>query len=248
MAAGVSAAARRLGLWEEASHRLAPERAVLFAHRADPGLDPDAVARLPLGDRDRLVLALRTQVVDGPLVALADCPACGAQLELEIAPEALLAGPRPDRPAPAERVVTDGSVVVRVRAPTSIDVLAAVGAGDEEAALHELLRRCVLEARDGDRPLTHEDLGPGTRGRIDDALAELDPDAILEVALTCGDCGHAFVRGLDPGELLVLELAAAGRRTLREVHVLAGAYGWSESEILGLGERRRHWYLELAAG
>jgi hypothetical protein len=30
------------------------------------------------------------------------------------------------------------------------------------------------------------------------------------------------------------------------VHVLARAYGWTESEVLALGERRRAAYLELA--
>ena len=41
------------------------------------------------------------------------------------------------------------------------------------------------------------------------------------------------------------ELEAQAKRLLRSVHVLASAYGWSESEILALSEARRDAYVEL---
>jgi hypothetical protein len=43
------------------------------------------------------------------------------------------------------------------------------------------------------------------------------------------------------------ELRAHARRLLREVDVLARAYGWTEPDVLALDERRRAAYLELAA-
>jgi hypothetical protein len=41
------------------------------------------------------------------------------------------------------------------------------------------------------------------------------------------------------------ELDDWAQRTLREIHVIAGAYGWSEDEILQLSARRRQMYVEM---
>ena len=51
---------------------------------------------------------------------------------------------------------------------------------------------------------------------------------------------------MDVGSFVWAELHAHGRRVLREVDVLARAYGWTEAEVLALGERRRAAYLALA--
>jgi hypothetical protein len=40
------------------------------------------------------------------------------------------------------------------------------------------------------------------------------------------------------------EIEARARRLLREVHILATAYGWTEAEVLSLGENRRARYVE----
>jgi hypothetical protein len=37
-------------------------------------------------------------------------------------------------------------------------------------------------------------------------------------------------------------------RILREVHLLASTYGWSEADILALTPTRRQWYLALVDG
>jgi hypothetical protein len=35
------------------------------------------------------------------------------------------------------------------------------------------------------------------------------------------------------------------RRVLRDIHVLASAYGWRESDILDMNARRRETYLQM---
>jgi hypothetical protein len=49
----------------------------------------------------------------------------------------------------------------------------------------------------------------------------------------------------DAGSFFWSELGAWARRLLHEIHSLARAYGWSESEILTLSPARRQAYLEL---
>jgi hypothetical protein len=40
------------------------------------------------------------------------------------------------------------------------------------------------------------------------------------------------------------EIAAEAKRLLREVHILASAYGWREADIFSLSPLRRQFYLE----
>ena len=76
-------------------------------------------------------------------------------------------------------------------------------------------------------------------------MADLDPYADVRLNLRCPGCAVAWDAPLDIGPFLWLELESWARRTLRQVHELAVAYGWSEADILDLGERRRQAYLDL---
>ena len=72
-----------------------------------------------------------------------------------------------------------------------------------------------------------------------------DPQADLEVNLTCPACGHRWAALVDVAAFLWTELKAQARRLLREVHTLALAYGWRESDILAMSSRRRQAYLDM---
>jgi hypothetical protein len=52
--------------------------------------------------------------------------------------------------------------------------------------------------------------------------------------------------GFDIEEYFWVEVAARAMRILREIHILARAYGWREADILAMSTRRRQAYLELA--
>ena len=80
---------------------------------------------------------------------------------------------------------------------------------------------------------------------VQTAMAEADPLADLQLALTCPACGHAWRSPFDPAAFFWGEIEAWLPRVLREVHLLASAYGWSEREILGMDAWRRSQYLRL---
>ena len=65
------------------------------------------------------------------------------------------------------------------------------------------------------------------------------------VHLQCPSCGERWESPLEPADFVWREINAACRRLLRQIHVLASAYGWSESEILRLSHERRAGYLHL---
>ena len=55
-----------------------------------------------------------------------------------------------------------------------------------------------------------------------------------------------WLESLDIGSFVWHELTAWAQRAMDDVHVLARAYGWSESEVLALSAWRRQRYVELA--
>jgi hypothetical protein len=76
-------------------------------------------------------------------------------------------------------------------------------------------------------------------------IAERD-QAEIRIALTCPDCGYRWNELFDIVSFFWTEIDAWARRLLREVHVLASAYGWNEHDILSLSPVRRQIYLALA--
>ena len=233
-------AAATLALWQEAEPRGALERTLVLAGAA--GGVPTTVeelARLPLGRRDERVLALHSSLGGGMLEATARCPECGEPAEFEVDPEALSARARDAAPPAA---IEDGDHVVAWRSPDSRDVAAAAAAGDAADAERVLFERCVTSAGELDPTA----LPASVRAALAAAMADADPLAEVLVGVSCPACGAAFAADIDVGAFVWAELQAAARRLLREVDVLARAYGWTEAEVLALDDCRRAAYLELA--
>ena len=226
---GISAAAT-LDLWEAAG-RLGPvERSLALASALEPAT-AEEVARLPLGRRDARILGLHTAVAGRALDATAACPACGEQVEFAVDAADLVSREVAGAPAPLE---IDGRVV-HWRLVDSDDVAAASQAPDVEAAERVLLERCA-----------GPDLPDNARAALASAMADADPLAEVLVDVVCPACDAQFVADLDVASFVWAEVRARAQRLLRDVDVLARAYGWTEAEVLALSERRREAYLSLA--
>jgi hypothetical protein len=219
-----------LELWEEADALRPVERALALASLE--GGDADELARLPLGRRDARLLRVHAALSGPTLEATASCPHCGDAAEFALDVDALLA--RADEAVAPEPVELDGRVV-DWRLPDSRDVLAAAAAVDVDAAERVLLERCVGEA------------GDDARIAVTAAMAEADPLAEVLVDLACPACGEPFVADVDVSRFVWSEVRARALGLLRDVDALARAYGWTESEVLALGDARRATYLELVA-
>ncbi|WP_431284182.1 hypothetical protein ACQW02_05060 [Humitalea sp. 24SJ18S-53] len=214
---------------------------VIAAWEAGPdpamfGLHPDQ----PLGMRMRDVLGIRIASFGPVLDAVADCPDCGAALDVALDLRDLLRDPPPDD-APCH-IAAEG-FYARVRAPTAADLHAAALAPDPARALFEA---CILDATHGDTPVPPKTLPDSLRIAATEVLGARDPLIEVTVSLTCPDCGAVALAGLDAEALLAQDIAAAAPRLLAEVAALARAYGWAEAEILALPAARRRAYLDLA--
>jgi hypothetical protein len=79
---------------------------------------------------------------------------------------------------------------------------------------------------------------------VEAAMDQADPLTDIALAFECDVCGHRGTAPLDIGAFLWEEIETRARGLLDEVHLLARAYGWRESDVLALSEARRAAYLE----
>jgi hypothetical protein len=242
-------ASQLLDVWELGLPEGGTGRALTVLAAACPDRSREELARLPLGRRDALLLGVRAATVGPGLDSLADCPACGEQLEFSLDTAALHAEMDDDLPAPdagAAFTLHAGGVRLDYRLPDSGDLLAAADCPDVASGRALLARRCVLGAHRDGQTVEVEDLPDQALDALAAAMAARDSGAEIELNLTCPPCGHGWRVGLDVAGFFWTEIDALARRLLLEVDALARAYGWREADILAMTAARRLRYLELA--
>jgi hypothetical protein len=207
---------------------------------AEAQVTSDLVRNLTVGDREALLLHIRRATFGERMQCVIRCAsaACGAPMDLELLVRDLLT----DAPSTEMHDGTIGGRSVRFRLPTGADqeAVAPFALRDPRLAGEMLLARCVVS--DAPAPFTAED-----RAELAAAFANADPQAEITLALICPSCDAEFVSLFDAGSFLIREAVAAARELLREVHLLAMVYHWSERDILGMSDRKRRLYLSLIA-
>jgi hypothetical protein len=229
-----------LNVWERGAGARPFERALEILSAAAPDTPATALAQVSIGRRDARLLRLREWAFGSELPIMAACPRCHHPLETTLTVCDLCAPAE----GPSETSLTIGEYKIRCRAPNSEDLAACVGL-DVVASRRSLLGRCVIEASCGDKSVPTEELPASVIEAVVGRIAETD-QAEIRIDLTCPDCGHRWDEVFDIVSFFWTEIDAWARRLLREVHVLALAYGWNEREILVLSPMRRQIYLAMA--
>ena len=239
-----------LDAWEQGIGQTPARRAMALLAPACPERSPDALARLSIGQRDARLLALREWTFGARLLSLATCPGCGERLELAFDTADIRSPASPEgrgggqSQSEALSLTVDG-YEVRFRLPNSLDLEAIAGLDDAAAARRALLQRCLLGAHPGDGGAAAGRLPAAVESAVGETMARADPQADVVLDLACPACDHRWQAVFDIASFFWTELDAWARRTLREVHLLASAYGWREAEILTLSPWRRQAYLEM---
>jgi hypothetical protein len=244
--AGASAsalsAARLLDVWERGAAWHAIDQALLVVQTAasdGPAGDP---SEWTIGRRDRRLLEIRRETFGDRIDGCAECPACRATLEFELSCARLMELQGSLRPA--EQTIEHDGVPWLMRPPNSRDLAIAALVPDLHRARTALLARCARPAH-GDGPDPGELTEP-QQAALGEALAELDPLAEILIDLDCQSCGHTWQCLFDIATFFWSEIRARGRRLLQEIDVLARTYGWTESDVLRLSDRRRGLYVQMA--
>jgi hypothetical protein len=225
-----------LNLWEVGRSRHPLDQGVL-ALEAVTDASRQAIADWPIGRRNHALAQLHGMMFGDWLRGWTTCQDCSEQLEFALDCGALADGAPPD---PEDTVDVDGEAF---RLPTSRDLAAAASAGEPAVAARRLLALCRLTPDEGASDWSDEVVET-----IGERLAAADPLAEILLGFECPSCGAAFAESLDLAAFLWSELEGRARATLAEVHVLAHAYGWTETAVLALTPARRALYLEMVQG
>jgi hypothetical protein len=235
----------------ERGRTLSPgERALILLRLAAPGLRDADRAALTVGQRDARLLDLFGRMFGGTAAALSTCPACREQLEFDVPLDAIRAAAPADAPD-RYALICDGCEII-YRLPRAGD-LAALGASSRNdsisGAARSLAQRCVLAIRDAggapaDTGLT-DTMSAALQAAIAVRVAQDDPQAVVTLTFDCPSCAAHWQAPFDIVEFLWRRLESFAASLLRDVHILAANYGWTERDIVSLSPWRRRQYLEL---
>lgn len=241
-------ASELLDVWEWGLTQPPPRRALALLSAACDGMPPESLARLSVGRRDRLLLRLRELTFGPRLTCLAGCPECRQQLESNIDVGDLHAAAGEETGDESEVLTLSAEgYEVSFRLPNSLDLEAVTGGPRKEIgeARQMILERCLLKAGRGGESVTVRSLPDKLIEAISERIARADPQADVQLALACPECGVRWREHFDIESFFWNEIHAWAERLLREVHALASRYGWRESDILAMSASRRRLYLDL---
>ncbi len=241
-------AAEVLDLWDGWDHAPLPDRALALLHVAAPDLD---ARDLTVGERDRGLIQLRSTMLGPTMEMVVSCPRCASDLSFAVEAADLLRPTRsnwPDQSGDAVFDVAHNGWRVRCRLPNAGDLCDAARCSDIAEARSLLLDRCVTETRDGtpvvaDAP--HDAVPDEVQAVVCATLEAAASTSEINFDVSCLDCGHHWLAELDITAYVWAELDLLAARILWDVHSLADAYGWPESEILAMSAKRRTAYIDL---
>jgi len=230
-----------LSLWEAGQYQTPAERALTLLSTFIPQTPRDALERMSIGKRDELLLKFRELLFGSQFTATATCPHCRSLLDLGFN-AAELRTEMPD--VQLETFATTvGEYQFNCRLPASHDLLAVRHATDTQEIAAVLFARCVRQTNGDEVELMS--LPEAVSEAVVAEIARCDPQADIRFELVCPDCAHEWEAIFDIVSFAWNELSAWAGRLLRQVHMLARGYGWSEAQILALSPFRRQMYLEM---
>lgn len=227
-----------LELWERGCRLHPLDQALLLLGEGMPETSYESLADWPLGRRNQALAKMRCAGFGPRLQGWTSCMECGEKLEFEMDGGMFANG---------ALAKTNSDEVISVkghsyRLPTTRDLSRAAVETDLRRAALRIIESCRLDS--GQSPeLSDEDMD-----ELGQRMAAADPMAEVLIDLRCPVCGKQSSEVLDIVSFFWAEIEARAKRLLGDIHALASVYGWTEREILSLGDRRRALYLEMVRG
>jgi hypothetical protein len=232
-----------LRVWEDGYTELPYRRAILLLSAACPEESDDQLANLSIGQRDARLLTLREWTFGSKLNCLTECPACGEQLEFAMNTDDIRVSDI-KKQSDSHSLALDG-YHIEYRLLTTADIEETSSYADKESMGAALIQRCIISARINGEEIPAGELPHDVINVLIGHIAENDPQADMQLSLTCPACKHEWNVHFDVVSFFWSEIQAWAARTMREVHMLASTYGWSEADILSMSPLRRRIYLRM---
>ncbi len=228
--------------WERGLAQTGVRRLLTLLATAYPEVPEEKLLKLPIGQRDALVLRLREALFGSQLTSLADCPFCSERLELilDVADIRITQESYAQEPLALQVEGVD----MEFRLPDSQDLMLIETVSSVDEARGILFERCLLFASRDGKTCAMDKLPKAILDKVEAAMSEADPQADVQLDLFCPACRHNWLATFDIASFLWSEINAWAQRVLNEVHSLAKAYAWREVDILAMSPTRRRFYLE----
>jgi hypothetical protein len=196
---------------------------------------------LPLGQRDALLMAVRAKTFGPKFTISSQCPECGEKVVINSTAETVGLTLTNNSIQPAEAQIRRiGAHDVELRPITAGNLAEAETHCDSDRIRQHLLSRCVT-AIDGVAGAYPPD---AIASPVEDALADLDPLAEIELETSCPICAATWNETFDAADFVWNDIRVEAVRIMTEVAILARFYHWPEREILALPAARRRFYVE----
>ena len=223
-----------LEIWERGRRWHPLDQGLLALSVALPS-PSEELANWTLGRRNRALFDVHCMSFGSRLQGWTACAACEEKVEFDLDANILMTA-QANEHEPEETLMIAGE---RFRLPTSRDVAQIMAASDAKAASVRLLERCRVSGSES------QAWSDAMLQEVEERMASADPMAEIRLVLRCPTCGREWDETLDIASFVWAEIEARARRLLWEVHSLASAYGWTETETLSLPAARRAMYLEM---
>jgi hypothetical protein len=235
-----------LELWEDNTSSTPVQRALALVVLNCQKESGEVLAGLPLGQRDSVLIDLREQLFGERLTGIAKCPNCACDFEITFETSSIRANCASNDVFNTEIRSKDGSYYrIELRPINSRDLIESKG--DRNL----ILERCIIainSKKDKDEIKQFISESADLINECTRALTECDPQADIQLEFYCSECKLTWDAPFDIASYLWREIETWAKRTLREIHLLASTYGWTEQQILELTPRRRRSYLEMVVG
>lgn len=237
-----------LEIWERGQYLHTLDRAMTILEPVFNEMKGDRLGNLPIATRDAMLFDLYERTFGSNLNGFAQCPECREHLEFSISSKDILMT-RKRRSSPDKHVLhmSDERIELTYRLPNSFDLAAVIDCGNVHVARDLLAKRCVLEAMENSVRISENDLPPEVFDKLAQQMAEDDPLGDVLIDLSCPGCSHQWKLILDIVVFLWTQISMHARRLLREVHILASAYKWRETDILAMSPNRRQFYIDMVS-
>jgi hypothetical protein len=232
-----------LDVWERGYNKPFYLQAILLLIAACPDEPVDALTSLSIGSRDARLLTLREWTFGPALKGKIQCPECLETVEFNTSVSDIK-GTFQESRYDTFTTAIDG-YKVEFRLPCTNDLEAIFDIRERERIRSILLRRCINSTFYGDEKVEVEKLPVTVTDNIIIQMSECDPLADMTFSLECPTCKHQWQSIFDIVSFFWSEIQAWAVRIIRDVHTLASAYGWSETDILSMSSIRRQMYLNM---
>lgn len=234
-----------LNVWEQCLNQPLLQKALILLVAVFPEMQPETLAILSIGQRDRRLLQLRQRLFGQQLLTTAMCPECSERIEWQSSIADYLMPCDEENETKTENEFETEDYFFRFRLPNSLDLAAVIGCENSQTAQQLLLSRCVLLIEHSGSSCSVDQIPESIVEKINQQFETLDPQAEIQINLSCPECSHHWDVLLDISSFLWTEINDWAEHMLQTVHKLAKGYGWSEHEVLNLSPVRRQLYLGM---